>query len=91
VDALLPWLSLASALGVAVQLYVQTRQPGGVRARRVLRYVTGGLGAVLLLVFAWWGRGSQYGAALTAATALLLLSELLGRTLFYARYRRVGL
>lgn len=56
-----------------------------------LRTLSAAFGALLLLFHTWPGHGTRESGAVLVACGLLLLSELLARTLFYASHRRVGL
>jgi len=61
--------------------------------RRVLalRILATLLGAAILLAATWPGSPLRHPAPVFAAVVLLLAAELLGRLLFYASHRRVGL
>ncbi len=56
-----------------------------------LRVIFALFGAAVLLACTAPGRGAEHASAIGAGCALLLASDLIGRALFYASYRRTGL
>ena len=89
-------------LVTGVHLHRLGRQPGVAResARLMLTTYRGVLairltslivGAWILILSTLGDQGSEHAVTITIAAALLLASELIGRYLFYAQHRRVGL
>lgn len=97
-------LTVAGAEIVVMVLHLRRLERGGGAAtqsarvfkwqspgRMGLRTFCGAFGALLFHGTTWPSHGSQAGAAILIACGLLLASELLARSLFYASHRRVGL
>jgi DMSO reductase anchor subunit len=91
-SSLLVWLvhlrRLGGQRGAAAESAAVVRE--GHPSALGLRIATGFAAAALLLVFAWPGREAAAPGVLAAA-AVLLASEAIGRFLFYASHRRIGL
>jgi len=104
-QTLSPWVVVVVGAELVVMvLHLRRLERGGAAALRSaqvvkwqhpgrmgLRTFSGAFGALLFHGTTWPGHGSQAGVAILVACGLLLVSELLSRSLFYASHHRIGL